>query len=92
MIALTDEQLEMILSAAAMVGLDDRRNFLKLVAAKLPRQQPHDDELVDTLVWILQDRGISVSSSRLLKQRITKEKLQCVKPMTKKTKISKTAS
>jgi hypothetical protein len=89
MLALTDNQLGMIMQAAALVGPDDRQKFLRSVASQLTSQQPSDPELAAALVWILQNRSISVGPELFLEHPI-KEKLKCKKQSKAKKILTET--
>lgn len=90
MLALTDDQLAMIMKAAALVGPDDRQKFLRSVASQLTSQQPSDPELASALVWILEHRNVLVRPELFLSSR---SKLKCEpKSKTKKTQTLRTAS
>ena len=91
MLALTDEQLKQIMTAAAMVSPSDRQNFLRSVASQLTHQKPSDGEVVAALVWVLQNRNISVTPELFLNCPL-KGKLKCEKPQSTTKTISKTAS
>jgi hypothetical protein len=66
MLSLTDQQLNLVRLATAMVPQPDRDNFLRSVAGRLTAYPPTDSALVRALSFCLQARGdISVTAAYL---------------------------
>jgi hypothetical protein len=69
MLSLTDHQLATLLTAAAMVPVNDRGPFLQSVAAQIKTFPPSDPELATAITWVLQARNVSVSPELFLPRR-----------------------
>jgi hypothetical protein len=65
MLSLTDQQLDLVTRAAAMVPQPDRDNFLRSVAGRLSAYPPTDAALTAALSFVLQGRDISVTPAYL---------------------------
>jgi hypothetical protein len=66
MLALTDEQLAMVTTAASMLAVDDRNQFLRSMAAQLTSRPPTDGDLAAAISFVLQGREVSVHPAMFL--------------------------
>jgi hypothetical protein len=66
MLSLSDEQLAMVATAASMLPVDDRSQFLRSAAAQLTSRPPSNGDLAAAISFVLQGREVSVGPATFL--------------------------